>query len=337
MLNYNYVFFAGINNPSFERAKDNYVSICVRDLEKSDDVLIVNHPLDTFPYPIRKLALIYMSRRLARYIKLPQKLLYPFYFKNIFDGTKPICFVILDRFYMTGDYLAYLKKKYPTAKFAIIHRDLMRFCRNNAAEGLMDNPIFDLEMTYDINEAEQFGMSHFDEFESKIDVPKDDNYPISDVFFAGYVKERLPNLLKAYEIFTDAGLKVDYYLTGVKKEDRIELPGVEYGESPITYSQMLYRTINSRCILEFVQDGAVGNTSRFLEAVIYNKKLITNNSSIEESKFYNKQYIQLVNNASDIDPSFVKSDTNSVNYHYKDEFSPIHLIEQIDAELSGLQ
>ena len=235
---------------------------------------------------------------------------------------------------MTGKYLEFLKKKYPSAKFVIIHRDLMRFCRNQAAEGLMDNPIFDLEMTYDVNEAKEFGMLQFNQFESKIDVPIDNNYPISDVFFAGYVKERLPNLLKAYDIFTAAGLKVDYYLTGVKPEERVCLPGIEYGEKSISYYEMLYRTINSRCILEFVQDGAVGNTSRFLEAVLYNKKLITNNVSISESKFYNNKYIQIVNNASEINPDFVTNNEETIDYHYNGEFSPIHLIEQIDEVLT---
>ena len=160
-----------------------------------------------------------------------------------------------------------------------------------------------------------------------------DNYPLSDVFFAGYVKDRLPNLLKAYDIFTNSGLIVHYYLTGVKPEDRVDLPGVEYAEKPIPYYDMLYRTVNSRCVLEFMQKGAVGNTSRFLEAVMFNKKLITNNLSIKDSKFYDPRFIQVVDNASEIDPGFIVNNQN-VDYRYNGEFSPIHLIEQIDNELT---
>lgn len=334
MLNYNYVVFTGINNPKLEDAKSTYRSICFRDLENYEGVQLINHPVDYSIFPIRKLSLLYMSRRLAKYVKLPQRLLYPYYFRPSFCDNKPFCFVILDRYYMTGQYLSFLKDKYPTAKFVLLHRDLMQFCRNNAAEGLMDNPIFDLEMTYDANEAAKYGFSQFDEFESKIDIPRAPNYPISDVFFAGYVKDRLPNLLKAYELFTNSGLKVDYYLTGVKVEERVNLPGIIYGESPIPYYEMLYRTVNSRCVLEFVQGGAVGNTSRFLEAVMYNKKLITNNYSVSYSKFYDPRFIQVVEKASDIDPGFVCDDIEVINYKYNNEFSPIHLIEQIDRELT---
>ena len=196
----------------------------------------------------------------------------------------------------------------------------------------MDWPFFDLEMTFDANEAKEYGMYQFDEFESKIEVPHAEDYPRSDVFFAGYVKNRLPNLMKAYKIFTAAGLKVEYYLTGVKLEERDPHPGIVYADKPIPYYEMLYRTVNSRCVLEFMQDGAVGNTSRFLEAVMYNKKLITNNSSIKKSKFYNPEYIQVVNDASEISPFFIR-ENSKIDYQYNGEFSPLHLIAQIDKEL----
>ena len=333
MLNFNYIFFTGSNNLSTQDGRKEYVSICLRDLERMEAIHLVNFPLDYTSYPVKRFAYLYQSRKLAKYIKLPQCLLYPFFFKKTIVEEKPLCFVVLDRYFITGKYLSYLKKQYPTARFVLLHRDLMRFCRQNAAEGLMDWPYFDLEMTFDSNEAKEYGMSQFDEFESKIEVPISDDYPRSDVFFAGYVKNRLPNLMKAYEIFTKAGLKVEYYLTGVKLEERVAHPGIEYADKPIPYYEMLYRTINSRCVLEFMQDGAVGNTSRFLEAVMYNKKLITNNASIKDSKFFDPRFIQIVKDASEIDPSFLFKDVD-VDYHYNGEFSPIHLIEQIDNELT---
>lgn len=332
MLKFDYIFFTGLNTLSKQNGRKEYVSICLRDLENIEGIHLVNYPLDYASYPIRKFAYMYQSRKLAKYIKLPQRLLYPFFFKYPFKNEKPLCFVVLDRYFITGNYLSFLKIKYPTAKFVLLHRDLMRFCRQNAAEGLMDWPYFDLEMTFDANEAKEYGMSHFEEFESKIEVPRSNDYPKSDVFFAGYVKDRLPNLLKAYEIFISAGLKVEYYLTGVKQEEREPHPGIQYADKPISYSEMLFRTVNSRCVLEFMQDGAVGNTSRFIEAVMYNKKLITNNYSIRSSEFYNSNYIQIVSNASDIDPFFI--DDYNVDFGYHDQFSPIHLIEQIDKELS---
>jgi hypothetical protein len=178
-------------------------------------------------------------------------------------------------------------------------------------------------------------MIQFDEFESKIDIPRDNNYPLSDIFFAGFVKDRMPILMDIYHRLTDAGLKVKYYLTGVPQSERKEHVGITYGDHPITYYEMLYQTVNSRCVLEINQEGASGYTSRFLEAVMYNKKLITNNSDIIKSKFYSPNYIQVIKQADQIDASFIRSN-ESVDYHYNQEFSPVHLIEKIDKELKKL-
>ena len=53
---------------------------------------------------------------------------------------------------------------------------------------------------------------------------------------------------------------------------------------------------------------------------------------MRKSKFYNSNYIMFINTIDDLDPSFVNEDP--VDYHYDNEFSPIHLINKIDNELS---
>lgn len=115
-------------------------------------------------------------------------------------------------------------------------------------------------------------------------------------------------MLKAYNIFTKAGLRCKYYLTGVPQNKRINLPGIEYAEKFMPYSEMLYHTINSKCILEINQYEAVGYTSRFLEAVMYNKRLITDNKDVMLSKFYSSDNIMCISDILDIDPSFVSSE-----------------------------
>ena len=100
----------------------------------------------------------------------------------------------------------------------------------------------------------------------------------------------------------------------------------------MTYREMLEHTVNARCLLDINQEGAVGYTSRFLEAVMYGRRLITNNPSIRASKFFSSGYIQIVDKIEEIDPSFV-SDEWKVDYHYNDEFSPFSLIDRIEEEL----
>jgi hypothetical protein len=42
----------------------------------------------------------------------------------------------------------------------------------------------------------------------------------------GKAKDRFPLLMKAYDQFTKAGLKVFYYLTQVPKEEQVKKPGI---------------------------------------------------------------------------------------------------------------
>lgn len=58
--------------------------------------------------------------------------------------------------------------------------------------------------------------------------------------------------------------------------------------------------------------------------------------SIQNSEFYNPTYISCVSTVEEIDPTFVKVDVGEINYHYNGEFSPIHLIENIDRQLVRL-
>ena len=335
MFKYNYIFFNAEDN-KLRKDPDGYYTICTEDLISMDNVELVSYPVDYACYPIRYLYLLHHSKRLNRYINFPlKKAWFPYYFKTKFKSEDKICFVILNE-HLPVEYLYYLKNKFPNAKFVKIYRDLMsRFRKSNPdyTDGIMRD-IFDIQMSFDEGEAKKYGYSYFSEFESKIDVPISSQYPLSDVFFAGHAKNRLPKLMAAYKRFSEVGLRCDYYITGVPEEQRVSYPGIVYADKPMPYREMLYRTVNSRCVLEINQEGAVGYTSRFLESVMYGKRLITDNISISNSKFYNSNYIQCINSIEELDAYFVLADVGKVDYHYNGEFSPVKLIEQIDRELT---
>lgn len=50
----------------------------------------------------------------------------------------------------------------------------------------------------------------------------------------------------------------------------------------MTYREMLYHTVNSKVVLEINQGCVDGFTSRFLESVMYNKRLLTNNFAVQK-------------------------------------------------------
>mgnify|MGYP000015305623 FL=1 len=329
-MKYNYIIFNSVES-KIDFNPNGYYAICYNDVRNHNQIQCIDIPLQGYCKFWRYLYALHHSARINERINLPfKKIWYPYYFKNEFKDSKEICFILQIR--LPIFYLQYLKEQYHNCKFVSIYRDLRKITEINNPE-YPNHPIFDLEMTIDKNEAKLYGWHHFEEFESKIDVPKSSSYFESDVFFAGKAKDRLERLLKAYNIFTKAGLRCKYYLTGVPQNKRINLPGIEYAEKFMPYSEMLYHTINSKGILEINQYEAVGYTSRFLEAVMYNKRLITDNKDVMLSKFYSSDNIMCISDILDIDPSFVSSE-KIVDYHYNGEFSPIHLIEKIDLLLT---
>jgi len=335
-MKYNYIYFNIEDRNTRKRNPGGYNTICVKDLESLDYVHIVSYPLDYASQFLRNLFYLHHYPKINRIVSLPFKSVwYPYYFKNPFADNKPLCFVISGT-YLPVSYLRYLKKTYPDCKLVRIHRDLISLWKVQTPQYTPEvyEELFDLRMSFDEDEAKQYGFPYFVEIESKIDVPLSENYPISDIFFAGRAKDRLPKLMNIYHKLSEKGLHVSYYLTGVPNDKKVNLPGIEYGDRNMQYSEMLRRSVNSRCILEINQEGAVGYTSRFLEAVIYNKRLVTDNVSIRNTKFYNPDYIQCLENVEDIDPMFVLQDT-PIDYEYNNEFSPINLIHQIDEILSG--
>ena len=334
-LKYNYVFFNSTESYDLRENSKMYCAICTRDLESYDGAKVVTFPYDYANKFVQNLFFLHNSNRVNKKINLPLKSLwYPRYFINDFKDDKPLCFVLLNRFWFPPEYLQFLKRTYPEARFVLLLRDLMKISDNPFSRRFINNPVFDLRMTIDRDEAEQYGMVYYDEYESKIDISIAENYPLSDVFFAGKVKDRMGKLMTAYDILSKAGLKCEFYLTDTPEDQKRDLIGVTYADKPMPYIDMLYKTVNSRCVLEFNQDGALGFTSRFLEAVMYNKKLITDNPAVKKTKFYDPTKIQYIEKAADIDPQFILKDNKDINYNYDGECSPIRLLELIDKELT---
>lgn len=330
MYKYNYVLF---NNPDNKLRIDNdgYYTICAKELDNTEQTRLVTCPLDTKPFWMRLLFSLHNSGKIAKYINLPFKSLwYPLYFENDFKVERPICFLILSRS-LPLEYLFYLKQKYNDCKIVHLHRDFLEVGKQIRPD-LHFHSIFDLEMTYDESEAKKFNIPHFDEFESTVSIQIEKEFE-SDVFFAGKAKDRLPLLMKSYKQLADAGLKVFFYLTHVPKEEQEDMPGIVYADSLMSYKEMLYHSVNSRCMLEITQSNQQGYTSRFLEAVIYGKKLITNSNYIKKSKFYDEAKMLIVENMENIDIDFIKEGTGFVEYDYNNDFSPFNMLNRVEEEL----
>lgn len=333
-FHYNFVYFNANSNGRVIDPNE-YNAICTRDLEALDNVVVVQVPLQKSSKILRLLFNIHNSPRLNKIINLPFKSIwYPLYFKANFKDNRPYCFIFAPTNY-SFKYIEYLREKYTNCKIVKIHRDLVKITHMNPlyTEENM-NRIFDLRLTFDPGEAKLYNMIHFNEIESKVDIAIDPHYPLSDVFFAGKAKDRLPKLIEAYDRFTSFGLKCDFFITHVDKENQIQREGITYSDCFMPYMEMLYKSVNTRFMFDINQTGAVGYTSRFLEAVMYNKRFITDNIAVKDTEYYKTGDILYYENISDIDKSFF--DKSEADYNYQGDFSPIHLLKIIDRELISL-
>ena len=330
-MKYNYVIFNSVITDVNYKLDDDYYVICLKDLENRDDVILNHVPLQGRSKIWRRIYNYCHSRWFKnRYWDFAiDRIWYPYVFKNAFKDDKPICFVCLR--YPPIGYLRYLRKKYPNCKIIKMSRDVIKI-QTQKHKDYTTAGVFDLWMSFDEDDCKKYGFPHFDEFESKIDIPKEKDYPIADVFFAGKAKDRLDRLVKLYDRFESEGLKCYFYITEAKENEKVDRKGIVYAPKQMSYVEMLKNSVNSRIILEVSQENAVGYTSRFLEAVMFNKLLITDNEYIATTKFYNPHYIQIIESENDIDVSIINNSEN-VDYGYSGEFSPVNRLHLIDSLL----
>lgn len=113
---------------------------------------------------------------------------------------------------------------------------------------------------------------------------------IRDVFFIGQDKNRYKTLEVLSRIFTKNRIS---YKIGIVP-DKSSPKNVRRSHlmcKNMKYSDIINECIQSKCILDITDKYNQGITYRVIEAIVLNKKLITNNKNIIDSGFYNSQNI----------------------------------------------
>ena len=334
MYNYTYLVFYGNDDRLPKSVPDGYQTLSLRDLEGVDGVHLIPYPLHHLPYFFRYIYFVLSHRRLKKIIPHSLiKLFYPFFFNKKFKSDKPLCFLLIDCCKLPVDYLKYVKSKYPNCKIVWFYRDLV-CVGEKAYPGMAHNPLLDFEMTFDNGEAQKYGMVFCPEYSSLVDLPEHNMYPTCDVFFCGKAKDRYEKLISYYSYLTKKGLRCHFFIAEVPESKQLSADGLFYNRF-MPYKEMLCRTANAKCLLDINQLEAYGGyTSRFYEAIMYNKKLITDNPITKESVFYNQNDIIFVTKPEDITNDYIINLGLTVNYHYNGEFSPLRMIETVEKQFA---
>ena len=174
---------------------------------------------------------------------------------------------------------------------------------------------YDAAVTMNRYDAEKYGFLFCEYWPALLPDKAFEVEKASDVFFCGAAKDRLNKILSVYERLTDAGLKCDFWITGVPKKEQKYSPSIHYTEEVtnhwLSYDEILQRDMNTKCILEILPFGQNYSSLRVCEALWYHKKLLTTNINAPQEWFYHPEIVKVFTNAQNIDTSFITQPLNT--------------------------
>ncbi|MDR0950473.1 MAG: hypothetical protein LBM13_02370 [Candidatus Ancillula sp.] len=100
----------------------------------------------------------------------------------------------------------------------------------------------------------------------------------------------------------------------------------------LDYKETLKVAIKSNVILEIAyNNNYTAPTLRYYEAVVYNKKLLTNIKNIKNFPFYNSKYMRIFEKIEDINQEMIDwiKQKETIDYGYDGLFSPSKLLEKV--------
>lgn len=327
-FNYNYVFIDnGLDYNKIARNDLIYLNNCII----LENKFVFKNKIVEFLYRI------HTSKRINNIIILPfQSCWNRTFFKDVkFIDNKPICFIFathLEKQFNMKTF-RYLRKKYPNCKIVTMRRDVIEVCLSEIKNGSVEllKKTFDNIYTIDNNDVIKYGFKKINIMCSNYTIDSSNDIPYSDIFFCGKIKDRIEIITNLYNLFKKNGLVCDFILLNDSKD--ADIPnGIEIINKPISYYEILQHIDKTNCILEITQSNISSCSARFLEAICYNKKLLTNFKNITKYHFYNNRYMKVIDDINDIDIDFIKR-KNTVNYQYDNYYSPINIIKYIDKDL----
>lgn len=311
-----------------------WCDITNKDLTINKNVRFINTTLpyigSKFLYPIFRL---HHSRFINSIILTPSKKnWYTKYinFSNL-DKSKPTLFIFYDRNILAydGSYIKYLKNRFPTSRCIYLFTTLAKYsgAQNNNYLDKVKN-IYDLVVTFDRVDAKLNSFNFYPGMYSMPNIDELDAILTSDILYVGNSKNRLNLLHDIYNRLTELGFNCDFIINGVNKKDKLRNSTIIYNKK-ISYFEVLNKVNTTRCILEIVQDSQKSYTLRTNEAVVFNKKLLTNNETIKDEPFFKFDCISIFSSSDDIKVDFLKKNTNKLKFNYTEQMSPILFINYI--------
>ncbi len=117
-----------------------------------------------------------------------------------------------------------------------------------------------------------------------------------DIFYIGsYNEERMHWIHKFLKTTKPLNQKLKFFIHYTNEGDNIKLldPNITYINKHISFDENLSYVKNSKVILDLLNQTHNGLSFRIFEALFYNKKIITNNLTIQKYDFYHPNNIYI--------------------------------------------
>lgn len=300
--------------------KSDYVQTAYADLRDQDGIVLVG--LSCFDY--------YSILCKKLHVK-PLSIIY--FFLSIYFLFKYCCkkknniflFHGVDFLWLLNLPLIKFAKKWYNTKIVGYYWDIIDYSRFSVAS-YKDS--FDLIITIDDAQAEKDGVEYYPIFYSEEYI--DGESENCDVFFCGEDGGRLCLIEKIYSELTKRGFVCDFYCSRSPNAGNT-INGIKHIQN-MPHLEYISHLKSSNILLDIVKPGVSCCSLRFCEAIIYEKRLITNNLSIKKLKIYNENQFQYFDDIERISTSFIK-DTFIVDRSLKKEVSPIKFFNFICSKL----
>lgn len=259
--------------------------------------------------------------------------------KDMNDKYEEICVLFTNAALYYNNYFPYTINKYKEifscVHYVLFYLDIVGAYVSKGANILREANVFDEVYTTDNKDAIRCGAVFRRAFYSILDEYKSLEIQ-RDVYFCGALKGRQGIIKDLALKMKEKGVSAKIDLVsknhkGILLEDGLD-EIINVNTDYIQYSEVLKKEVTANCILDVVQEGQSGLTLRPYEAVVYNRKLLTNNESILEFEFYDERYMKFYSSVEDIDWEWVVR-RERVEYGYDGSFSPSLLLQDIEKRI----
>lgn len=226
-----------------------------------------------------------------------------------------------------------LRKRYPTAKIYLFLVNALAEYSELLTWVSQVSTFCDGIITCNKRDAESQGWNYYPDCYTPSPVVEDTKEATLDFCFLARDKGRGAIISKIATKLTSLGYTGEYLV--VSDESTTRYPLIEYLDHYLPYSEYLKLLSKSRGIVEIVANGETYSTLRTMEAVVYKRALITNNSRLQNEKFFNDKTMLVVNSADDITRENVDQLLQAVlsdkNPDEDNPFSPQGLLKYLES------